>query len=1353
MRNLSRASHRYLLPAIILSILLLFQAAATSQDPIRIMPLGNSITYGNYHPEIRPEGLITGYRQSLWLMLQDAGYNIDFVGTRATGADAVPAFDPDNEGYPGWTDEQIEDNVFDWLWYNPADVVILHIGTNGLDPDPSDVAGILDEIDRYESTYGLPIKVIMAKIINRSTYSQLTTQFNQNIEKMALDRVISDGDDIVVIDMEFETDIDYRLSSSGGEMSDNLHPFVGGHEKMAVRWFEALLEVLPRPDQKPYITSDPNPFTTVGEPYVYQAQSDGLPSPSYSLLEAPAGMTIHATSGLLSWTPASSGGNMATVLAQNSFGTDTQSVEIFVREPDTRIKDGLVALYTYNEGGGNLVHDVSGVGMPNDLYINYEGNVSWDNDQGLEITSEAILIPSDMNRKVIDSCMASNAISMEAWIRTGNLEQGGPAHIMGITDPLGTGITLSQDFGYTDVPEYFFTRSLHTSTSNPDGSPALNSDQEFGSIALQHLVYSRDVDGSETFYINGEVAGTGTRSGDFSTWNEHTYKLALCNSLGFENAWTGKLFLTAIYNSALTAQQVQQNYDAGFGNQPTPVLPEQPMELGSSALSAVAAKLTWKDMSDDETGFVVERKEGSGSYHYAASVASDATEFVDAGLSANTSYTYRIKALNDYGESPTSNETSVKTFSDDFLSNVSWNKTATQSSTIYGGNADLAIDGDTNGEFGNGSVTHTAYELNAWWEVDLEGVYNINYIEVWNRIDICCKDRMARFNIFVSEEPFESYDFQTTINQAGVWTVYEDRYPEPMVRFNVAKKGRYIRLQLSDSQEICLAELIAMGSSHLEPPVFTTTPGTEGTQDQEYSYVCDATDPDADSLAFTIIQKPSWLVFNPVTRTLSGTPGETHTGSHPVTINVYDGLYNVEQSFTLVIENQNDPPVITSDPVLEVNKNVNYSYPVLVDDPDNDPLTIEILNKPAWLLFEETTWVLHGIPANSDVGLHDVTIRVSDGILTDEQIFQINVLDTNTSPVFTSNPVTEVNQGMLYSYVIAATDPDNDTLIYTVPVKPEWLSFDSGSNTLSGVPDQEHVGDIQITVRVSDGTIETDQEFQITVLDVNVLPEILSSPILTVYEDAVYGYNFVANDLDGDPITYTAVQLPDWLTFNVALLLISGTPVNEDVGIHDVKIRVSDGLGHTDQEFQVTVINVNDPLLFTSVPPDSEVWPDQFYQYDITTDDVDDGAVLTITGDTLPAWLTLIPASNLATLSGTPSLSDVGNHTISISVSDGIEKVSQDYSIEVLAPTGIDVSRGLIERIYPIPADEMVYFEFTQKGDVVVKLHDITGTVLREVQEKNSDFLKLDISDLPSNLYFYRITMNGKTNVGKLIKE
>ncbi len=714
----------------------------TSGSLIRIMPLGNSITYGNYHPEPRPEGMITGYRQALWLMLKEAGYQVDFVGSRSTGKDAEPAFDPDNEGYPGWTDDQIRVNVYKWLRKNPADIIMLHIGTNGLDPDPSDVEGILDEIDRYERDYDHSIKVIMAKIINRSTYSQLTTQFNQNIEKMAIDRVIQQGDDIKIIDMEFETDIDYRLNAAGGEMFDNLHPFVGGHENMAVRWFEALQEVLPWPDHEPI---------TISEPVLYTSSMDS----------------------------------------------------------DTRVRDGLIVLYDFMEGEGNLVHDVSGVGIPNDLYINHEGNVSWDPEQGLEIIREAILVPSDMNRKVTDSIMATHSISLEVWIRTGNMEQSGPAHMVSISDPFTTGISLSQDFEYENTAGYFFTR---------DSSAVLRSDRIYSSISLQHLVYTRDRDGVETLYINGEVAGTGQTEVDFSGWNPHTFKLSLCNSLGFENGWTGKLFLTAIYNRALAEDEVRQNYSAGKENLSIPPeVPGQPGKLSSTPLSAVATILHWEDLSQNETGFVLERKAAEGGFHYVATVPGDVTEYIDEDLVANSSYTYRIKALNDYGESLYSGESRSKTLSDDLLENVALLKTATQSSTTYKGRPSKGVDGNRDGIYINKSVTHTAYELNAWWEVDLEEIYYLDHMEVWNRTDPCCKDRMARFYIFISEDPFTSHDFQTTLDQPGVTAIYREFFPDPMITVNVAQRGRYIRLQLSDSQNINLAELVVMGSTPDNP--------------------------------------------------------------------------------------------------------------------------------------------------------------------------------------------------------------------------------------------------------------------------------------------------------------------------------------------------------------------------------------------------------------------------------------------------------------------------------------------------------------------------------------------------------
>jgi putative heme-binding domain-containing protein len=74
----------------------------------------------------------------------------------------------------------------------------------------------------------------------------------------------------------------------------------------------------------------------------------------------------------------------------------------------------------------------------------------------------------------------------------------------------------------------------------------------------------------------------------------------------------------------------------------------------------------------------------------------------------------------------------VQVFSDG--KNVAMGGNASQSSTGYGGNAERAIDGKTNGDFGSGTQTHTnENENNPWWEVDLKKEYPVDSVVVWNR--------------------------------------------------------------------------------------------------------------------------------------------------------------------------------------------------------------------------------------------------------------------------------------------------------------------------------------------------------------------------------------------------------------------------------------------------------------------------------------------------------------------------------------------------------------------------------------------------------------------------------------------
>ena len=88
---------------------------------IKIMPLGDSITYG------WGSASGGGYRLPLWNELRVHGAAIDFVGSQQNGP---ASFDRDHEGHPGWTINQIAEKVVNWLLTYQPQIVLLHIGTN-----------------------------------------------------------------------------------------------------------------------------------------------------------------------------------------------------------------------------------------------------------------------------------------------------------------------------------------------------------------------------------------------------------------------------------------------------------------------------------------------------------------------------------------------------------------------------------------------------------------------------------------------------------------------------------------------------------------------------------------------------------------------------------------------------------------------------------------------------------------------------------------------------------------------------------------------------------------------------------------------------------------------------------------------------------------------------------------------------------------------------------------------------------------------------------------------------------------------------------------------------------------------
>ncbi|MEE9355422.1 MAG: LamG-like jellyroll fold domain-containing protein, partial [Methylococcaceae bacterium] len=276
------------------------------ESPIRMLPLGDSNTNAANGRK--------SYRPRLYFDLVGAGFDVDFVGSRL---DPSGSHDKDHEGWSGYTPSNIAVNLNSWLSLSPNDVIMLHIGTNDL--SVVDVEDILNVVDAYDPN----ITVVLARIINRATYHQPTTDFNIALEIMAQSRIIN-GDKIVVVDME-------PALIYPDDMVDELHAAETGYNKMASVWLDGLNTFLPAcVSTAPEITSTPVTQVVINTSYSYDVDVNSYPLPDYFLLDSPTGMTIHPDTGQLTWLPTLTGQHSVVIEATNVMGSTTQSFVVDV---------------------------------------------------------------------------------------------------------------------------------------------------------------------------------------------------------------------------------------------------------------------------------------------------------------------------------------------------------------------------------------------------------------------------------------------------------------------------------------------------------------------------------------------------------------------------------------------------------------------------------------------------------------------------------------------------------------------------------------------------------------------------------------------------------------------------------------------------------------------------------------------------------------------------------------------------------------------------------------------------------------------------------------------------------------
>ena len=367
-------------------------------------------------------------------------------------------------------------------------------------------------------------------------------------------------------------------------------------------------------------------------------------------------------------------------------------------------------------------------------------------------------------------------------------------------------------------------------------------------------------------------------------------------------------------------------------------------------------------------------------------------------------------------------------------------------------------------------------------------------------------------------------------------------------------------------------------------PRITSNPPTTGLVGRTYKYDLVARDAEDDPVVWTLDTAPSGMSIDPLRGTLRWTPTAEQTGPVDVAVRVQDVFFaSSTQSFTINVRAMNLPPAIISAAPTQASLDELYVYPVRAIDPDGDPLEFRLAVAPEGMQIDPEMGLIQWTPTAGQEGQHTVRVTVKDGqggFDAQSYVVEIVVEPGNRPPIINSTPVYAATSDRPYQYAVTATDPDGDTVNFSLTLAPAGMDIEPTSGLITWTPGTAQEGDHTITVVATDteGARGT-QSFTMTVAP-NQAPTITSTPVETVPAGGIYAYDVWATDPEKDPLTFTLDTAPAGMTvdsfgrirWQATVADLAGSP-------HTVQVTVTDAFGAASdpQTFTVDVLADTEP--------------------------------------------------------------------------------------------------------------------------------------------------------------------------------
>jgi VCBS repeat-containing protein len=322
----------------------------------------------------------------------------------------------------------------------------------------------------------------------------------------------------------------------------------------------------------------------------------------------------------------------------------------------------------------------------------------------------------------------------------------------------------------------------------------------------------------------------------------------------------------------------------------------------------------------------------------------------------------------------------------------------------------------------------------------------------------------------------------------------------------------------------------------------------ESTTTGDIAVTINDVDNSVDSLTFNVYSNNQQLVSNNgihVTRTAGSgditftiTPLPDRYGTAVIEMLVSDSIGYVQKSFTLTVNQVNSVPVAL-DYCISLAEDRTKTFTVIAPnaDADGDPLTLSILSGPSHgVAIVNSDQTVTYTPSENYEGPDSFVYQLDDGNGgTDTGTVSITVVPVDDAPVIS-------NLDYLHSTledtpaIVTFTVSDIDTALADLevtfassntslfPVASIVASGDGADRTVTLTPAANLSGTATITMRVSDGTLYDQKEFQVVVDPVNDLPVAVDDTTST-NEDTSVRIGVVVNDWDVEDMTLTVASL------------------------------------------------------------------------------------------------------------------------------------------------------------------------------------------------------------------------------------